>query len=269
MDNLALLSLALCYMEENLSENITAEDVARACYCSPSSLRKLFRRLAHYSVKEYIIKRRLTLAARDLRDRPQDSILEIALRYCYQSNEAFTRAFEAMWNCSPSAYRQERSFADLCPRLVLSREYDYGDEDMNKKKCVDISELYDLFRERKNCYFVCCDIQYLTHINEISRKAGDLAIAETAYRMERCCETEDLVFRIGADEFAMLTASDDPAYARRIADRILEMNGQTFTYEDKEIPLSLYAGITRFTEANLRYNELFSALHQTIDGTKK
>lgn len=140
---------------------------------------------------------------------------------------------------------------------------------MSRKKMVDISELYDLFKERRNCYFVCCDIRSLVPINEISRKAGDLAIAETAWRMDQCCGSEDLVFRIGGDEFAMLTASDDPAYARQIADRILEMNGQTFTYEDREIPLSLYADVTRFTESNLRYSELFAALHQTIDGSKK
>lgn len=269
MDNLALLNLALCYMEENLSEDITAEDVARACYCSPSSLQKLFRQLAHYSVKEYIIKRRLTRAARDLRDRPRDSILDIALRYCYQSNEAFTRAFEAMWNCSPSAYRQGRSFADLCPRLKLSGEYDYGDEDMNRKKNVDITELYDLFMERRNCYFVCCDIKSLIPINEISRKAGDLAIAETAHRMDQCSGTEDLIFRIGGDEFAMLTASDDPTYAHQVADRILAMNGQTFSFEGREIPLNLYAGVVRFTGQPLHYNELFASLHQSINESKQ
>ncbi len=269
MDNLALLNLALCYMEENLSENITAEDVARACYCSPSSLQKLFRHVAHYSVKEYIIKRRLTRAARDLRDRPQDSILDIALRYCYQSNEAFTRAFEAMWNCSPSAYRQQRSFADLCPRLNPPGEYDYGGKNMSWKRNVDISELYDLFMERRSCYFVCCDIKSLIPINEISRKAGDLAIAETAHRMEQCSGPEDLIFRIGGDEFAMLTASEDPAHARQTADRILAMNGQTFTYEDKTIPLSLHVGITRFDGHPLRYNELFASLHQSIEDSKQ
>lgn len=268
MDNLTLLSLALSYMEENLNENITAEDVAKACYCSPSSLQKLFRRLCQYSVKEYIIKRRLTRAARDLLERPQDSILDIALRYSYQSNESFTRAFESMWNCSPSAYRQKRSFADLCPRLDLS-EYDYGDEIMSRKKMIDISELYDLFKERKDCYFVCCDICSLVPINEISRKAGDLAIAETARRMDQCGGPDDLVFRIGGDEFVLLTASEDPAYAQQIADRILAMNGQSFPYGDREIPLSLYADIVRFSGKNLRYSELFTSLHQTIDGSKK
>lgn len=267
MDNLALLSLALCYMEENLSEDITPEDVARACYCSPSSLQKLFRRLSHYSVKEYIIKRRLTRAARDLLSRPQDSILDIAMRYCYQSNEAFTRAFESMWNCSPSAYRQERSFADLYPRLS-PWEYDCGDEYMSRKQMVDISELYDLFKERKNCYFVCCDIRSMMPINEISRKAGDLAIAETARRMDQCCGPDDLVFRIGGDEFALLTASEDAGYARQIAKRILAMNEQGFVYEDREIPLSLYADIIRFEGKTLRYNDLFASLHQTIEDSK-
>lgn len=268
MDHLALLNLALCYMEENLSENITAEDVAKACYCSPSSLQKLFRRLAHHSVKEYLIKRRLTRAARDLLNCPGDSILDIALRYCYQSNEAFTRAFESMWNCSPSAYRQERSFADLYPRLNPSA-YDYGDEEMSRKKMVDISELYDLFKERKNCWFVCCDIRSLLPINEISHRAGDLAIAEAARRMDQCGGPEDLVFRIGGDEFAMLTASEDSSYARQIADKILSMNNQCYTYEDREIPLSLHVDIARFTEKNLRYSELFTSLHQTIMGSKR
>ncbi len=267
MDNLTLLNLALCYMEENLCENITAVVVAKACYCSPASLQKMLRRLAHYSVKEYIIKRRLTRAARDLLNCPEDSILDIALRYCYQSNESFTRAFESVWNCSPSAYRQKRSFADLCPRLNLS-EFDYGDEIMSRKKMVDISELYDLFKERKNCYFVCCDIHALVPINEISRKAGDLAIAETARRMDMCAGAEDLVFRIGGDEFALLTASEDRAYAQQIAEQILAMNGQSFSYESRDIPLNLYAAVTRFEGRNLRYSELFASLHQTIEGSK-
>lgn len=104
---------------------------------------------------------------------------------------------------------------------------------------VDISELYDLFKERKNCYFVCCDIRSLIPINEISRKAGDLAIAETARRMDQCSGPTDLVFRIGGDEFVMLTASEDPSYAEQIADKILAMNGQSFAYEERNIPLHL------------------------------
>lgn len=53
--------------------------------------------------------------------------------------------------------------------------------------------------------------------------------------MDQYSGPEDLVFRIGGDEFAMLTASEDAAYAKPVAERILAMNGQTFTYEDREI----------------------------------
>ena len=126
-----------------------------------------------------------------------------------------------------------------------------------------------MFKERKNCWFVCCDIRSLIPINEIARRAGDLAIAETARRMDQCSGPQDLVFRIGGDEFAMLTASEDSSYARQIADKILSMNGQCFLYEEREIPLSLYVDIACFTEKNLRYSELFTSLHQTILGSKK
>ena len=57
---------------------------------------------------------------------------------------------------------------------------------MKQRKPVDISELYDLFLEWKDCYFICCDIKGLVPINEISYKAGDLAILETVRRMEKC-----------------------------------------------------------------------------------
>ena len=87
--------------------------------------------------------------------------------------------------------------------------------------------------------------------------------------MDQCSGPEDLVFRIGGDEFAMLTASEDCAYARQIADKLLAMNGQTFTYEDREIPLRLYADTACFTEKNLRYSELFTSLHQTIKDSKR
>ena len=81
------------------------------------------------------------------------------------------------------------------------------------KKNVDISELYDLLKERKKCYFVCCDICHLIPINEISRKAGDLAILEAMKRISEAAGEEDVMFRIGGDEFVLLTNSGDEAYA--------------------------------------------------------
>lgn len=38
---------------------------------------------------------------------------DIALQYGYGSNEAFTRAFHQIWNCSPSQFRKTHQPMDL------------------------------------------------------------------------------------------------------------------------------------------------------------
>ena len=137
------------------------------------------------------------------------------------------------------------------------------------KKHVDITELYDLFRQRQDCWFVCCDIQGLIPINDISHRAGDAAILESLRRMNDAAGEEDVVFRIGGDEFALLTASPDRAYAEGVCGRILAHNGECFAWEGREIPLTLYGGIVRWDKRNLRYSELFAGLQQVIDGSKE
>ena len=267
MESLELLARALEYMEEHLQEELRTEDVASACFCSKSTLEKLFRYVNHLSVREYLIRRRITLAARELWENPDSGIMDVALEYGYNSHEAFTRAFKQIWNCKPSEFRERHRCSELFPRLRMYLEE--GENHMISRKQVDISELYDLFRSRKDCYFVCCDIVYLVSINNISRKAGDLAILETFRRMEEATDSEDVIFRIGGDEFAILTASEERGYAEKVAEKISDMNGQSFAYEGQEIPLSLYVGITRYQGRALKYNELFNELHVAIRESKK
>ena len=87
---------------------------------------------------------------------------------------------------------------------------------------------------------------------------------ESLSRMDRAAGEEDVVFRIGGDEFCMLTDSEDPAYAKAIADKILACNGETFDYEGRQIPLSLHVVVTSFNGDVVRYNELFEQLHTAI-----
>lgn len=266
MNNLELLAEAMEYIEKNITENITPEDIANVCYCSKSGLQKIFKYVYGYSIKEYVIKRRITKASRDLINNPSENILEIALKYCYSSPEAFTRAFEGVWKCRPSVFRKEARFTEIYPRLLLPIKN--GDDYMNERKHVDITELYDLFKDRKECYFVCCDIKSLIPINEISYKAGDLAILETLKRMEQSAGNEDIIFRIGGDEFVLLTNSKDIAYATNISESILKMNGQPISYEGKEIPLQVYTAVTRFDGSKVRYDDLFIQLHNRIKECK-
>lgn len=263
MNNLELLSDALCYIEEHLKASLGTDDIARHCHCSKSSLEKLFRHVNHISVHDYIVRRKMVKAARELSANPQSGILDVALAYGYNSNESFTRAFNKVWNCNPSKFKERYRFSEeLYPRLLPPIQK--GELFMQNVKHVDISELYDLFKNRRGCYFVCCDIAGLIPINEISRKAGDLAILESMKRMSDAAGEDDYVFRIGGDEFTLLTASTDAAYANRVADAIRAKNGETFAFDGQDIPLSLHVSVICPDIRPLKYDELFTSLHASI-----
>lgn len=262
MSKLELLAEALEYVEQHLQEDLHTEDVAAACYCSKSTIEKLFRQVNHISVRDYVIRRRMTKAARMLVERPEMNLLDVALTYGYSSNEAFTRVFCQTWNCLPSKYRENKRVLELFPRAHVPLES--GEEKFMSKQKFDVSELYDLFQSRKNCYFVCCDIDHLVPINEISTKAGDLAILESMNRMDAVAGENDVLFRIGGDEFALLTNSEDEAYAKGLAEQILSHNGESIDFEGRKIPLSLYAGVVKLGKKVGRYSEMFTELQSVI-----
>ena len=248
MGNLILLTEALEYVEEHIGDEIRTEDIAESCHCSKSTLEKVFRCVNGISVHDYLVRRRMMRAARQLWMEPEEPLLDIALQYGYSTNESFTRAFRNVWNCNPSEFRGKKKFSELYPKLLVPvfKEDDY----------------------RRECFFVCCDIKSLIPINDISYKAGDMAILESMQRMCDAAGEEDIVFRIGADEFAMLTDSKDEKYAEAVAKKIRERNGEEFDFEGRKIPLSLYVGVTKPEVKNLKYDELFTKLHYAIKEMK-
>lgn len=122
MNNLALLENALEYIENHLENEIKTEDVAKECYCSKSTLEKMFRCVNDISLRDYLIRRRMMKAARMMEEEPEKGILEIALQYGYSTNESFSRAFKQVWNCNPSEFRSHNRFSELYPRLNIPLE---------------------------------------------------------------------------------------------------------------------------------------------------
>lgn len=262
MSHVNLLANALEYIENHLDQNIHTEDVAAACYCSKSTIEKLFNHVNSITIHDYITKRRMTKAAITLMSDKDINILDVAVKYGYGSNEAFTRAFKSVWNCKPSEFRSNRRFSKLFPRLNTPLEE--GEEYMRKRRNFDISELYDLFTNRKNCYFVCADIKEMDKINDISRKAGDFAILEAINRLYDVAGTDDVVFRIGGDEFVILTSSEDEIYANDIIKRLKSQNGIPVIWNDNELILTFHLGTMKIGDSVIRYNELFTKMHTTI-----
>ena len=98
MDKLQRITGALGLIEARLTQDLRTADLARALHCSKSSLEKLFRYTTGMSIRDYVIRRRMSRAARDITASPDLSLLDLALRYGYGSNEAFTRAFRQVWH---------------------------------------------------------------------------------------------------------------------------------------------------------------------------
>lgn len=59
-------------------------------------------------MNEYVTKRRMTEAAKALIN-SEETVTDIAMRYSYQSPEAFNRAFKRIWNMNPSEYRKKQT----------------------------------------------------------------------------------------------------------------------------------------------------------------
>ena len=264
MENLGLLIEALEFIEKNLASPIRTESISEHLHCSKSTIEKLFKYVNNISIRDYIIRRRMSRASRDLVKNPDRSLLDIGMEYGYGSNEAFTRAFQSVWQVSPSEFRKNPSEFELFPGYRIEREL-LEDKKMTDRKKVDISELYDCIKERKGCFLILGDIKGLIPINEISRKAGDLAIISAMKRMEQAAGPEDVVFRIGGDEFVILTDSTDEAYAKKLCGEIVSHNDECISWDGNEIPLTLYVKAVRYEGGSaLRYSDFFTMLHSEI-----
>lgn len=265
MKNFYILTDAINYIEDNLCNEITLEDVAEVCYSSLSGLKKLFGYAFHMGLKEYISKRRITHAAQDLLN-SELSITDIALKYQYNSPEVFTRAFFKVWGTTPSAFKKQWRFAGIFPKLLF--EYD-GGSIMSRRK-LDLSELYDLLKSRKNSYVICFDMICMEAINqEYGREGGDKAILECLHRIDSLSDESCLLFRIGGDEFALVTDLQDVKEVEELAKKILSFNGQPIIHNNMEIPIGMRAGCARIAGSNVRYKDLYTDLYKAIEGAKE
>lgn len=96
---------SLDYIEKNLSNELSLEDLSKIAYLSKYHYHRLFHKSVGVSVKKYIIKRRMSSAASEL-IQTDARILDVALKYQFGSQEAFSRAFKNIYGIPPGEYRK-------------------------------------------------------------------------------------------------------------------------------------------------------------------
>jgi AraC family transcriptional regulator len=105
MKNMERIQNAIDYIEDHLKDELPIERIAREAHFSMWHFQRVFGTVVGLGVKEYVRKRRLTLAMQELAgtDRP---IIDIALDYQFESQESFTRTFKAHFGLTPGDCRK-------------------------------------------------------------------------------------------------------------------------------------------------------------------
>jgi AraC family transcriptional regulator len=116
LDGLERMRNALELIEKNLDQPLEVEAIAKAAYSSPFHFQRMFHMLTGFTVAEYVRKRKLTLAANELAI-SSVKVVDVALKYGYDSPEAFSKAFRKIHGISPSQARQPGAVLKAFPRI--------------------------------------------------------------------------------------------------------------------------------------------------------
>ena len=122
MDWISGIQRAIDYVEEHLTDDINFEEAAKRAYSSSFHFQRVFSMICGYTLGDYIRYRRLSLAAAEL-SATNARVIDVALKYRYDSPESFSRAFTRFHGVSPSAAKNGssiKSFSALSVKLTLS-----------------------------------------------------------------------------------------------------------------------------------------------------
>ncbi|MBQ6233172.1 MAG: AraC family transcriptional regulator [Clostridia bacterium] len=100
MDWVKTVNHAIDYMENHLTDEITLADIAKDAHLSAFHFQRAFTLLTGMSPAEYLRKRRLSQAGADLLN-GDEKVIDVAMKYCYDSPESFTKAFTRFHGFSP------------------------------------------------------------------------------------------------------------------------------------------------------------------------
>lgn len=129
MDWLNRMNEAVSYIEDHLDQDIDYQEVARLAYCSEHHFKRMFSFIAGITLKEYIRRRRLTLAALEMKD-GRIRVIDAAVKYGYHSADSFSRAFQSMHGVAPSLAKKDDISLKAYPRMTFHISIK-GDAEMN------------------------------------------------------------------------------------------------------------------------------------------
>ena len=147
MDWIKIIENALRYIEKNLSGELTVDRIAEKVNISPFYFQKGFSMLCGYSVGEYIRMRRLSVAGSELVT-SDNKVIDLALKYGYDSPDSFTKAFTRFHGSTPTDVRRKgallKSFAPLHIKIILDggNTMEYRVEEKPEFRVMGVSKIF-------------------------------------------------------------------------------------------------------------------------------
>jgi AraC family transcriptional regulator len=120
------------YIESNIENKIDLNQAAREAFMSQSNYYRIFFALVGFTVKEYIRLRRISLAASELRN-SDIRIMDIAVKYDFDSQDSFSRAFKRITRFLPSEWRYQQTEFSFERMNVLDKYFEIQDSELIEK----------------------------------------------------------------------------------------------------------------------------------------
>ena len=122
MDWIERMNMAIDYIEAHITDKLNTEDIAKVAGCSTYHFQRMFACMTGISLSEYIRRRRMSLAVADLKS-DGAKIVDVALKYDYNSPTAFNRAFQSVHGIAPSLVKLDgvsvKSYPPLSFQMVV------------------------------------------------------------------------------------------------------------------------------------------------------
>ncbi|GAA0344220.1 AraC family transcriptional regulator [Bacillus carboniphilus] len=131
MEGLQRMVESIEYIESHLDKELVIEDIASIACMSKFHFQRMFNMLTGFTVSEYIRNRRITLAAQEI-VHSHAKVIDVAMKFGYESPEAFTKAFRRIHGISPSAAKKDSQSLKAYPRLSFQLQLK-GDVEMEYK----------------------------------------------------------------------------------------------------------------------------------------
>jgi len=116
MSFLEQLNQSIAYLEDHMAGEVEIEEAAKRTFTSKYHYQRLFHMVTGITVAEYVRKRRLTLAAQELQQ-DKKKVLDVALKYGYQTPESFSKAFVKLHGVTPSEAKKPGVQLKAIPRM--------------------------------------------------------------------------------------------------------------------------------------------------------